>query len=148
VPSDEACTPLPATPCVIPDGRVGGGQYFVQPPVSVHVTLPPFSVTRTYRVRPSPLTRTLPTPGTLATLTVTEALDALDPAVVVLDPVVGVGDPAAGLSALVAVDVDGFDEELQAANRNEAPARARIGTAMARCLLKSTDEVIAAFPEA
>jgi hypothetical protein len=113
----------------MPDGRVAGGQIAVQPPAAVQVTLPPFSDARTYRVRPFPLTRTVPTPGTLAALTVTEAFDALDPPVVVTGA-------AAGAVVLVTGGVDVLLEELHAAKRMEAPATATTGKARARCLLE------------
>jgi hypothetical protein len=141
VPSSDACTPLPAIPCDIPEGSTAGGQTVVQPPEAVQVTLPPFSDARTYRVRPFPLTRTLPNPGTVAALTVTEALDALDPPVVAADPV------AAGAAALVAGGVDVLLDEPQAAKRIEAPATAAMGQVKARSRLERAGEVIWASKE-
>src|SRR5262249_7711068 len=114
--------------CAIPDGRPAGGQYVVQLPVAVQVTLPPFSDSRTYRVRPSPLTRTVPSPATLATLTVTELFDALDLALVA-------GDPAAVAGGLVCAEDAVLLDEPHAANRMEAPATASIWMVRARCLL-------------
>jgi hypothetical protein len=92
----------------------------VQPPAAVQVTLPPFSDARTYRVRPFPSTRTVPTPGTLAALTVTEALDPL------ASPVVG--ETAAVGATLLGGDVDDdFVDDEHAAKRMEAPATATTG---------------------
>ena len=94
----------------------------VQPPVAVQVTVPPFSDARTYRVRPSPLTRTVPSPGILAALTVTAELFA---------PAAVVGDAAA------AGGVDVLVDELQAANTRDAAAAAAIGKVRARCRMGS-----------
>lgn len=107
----------------------------VQPPAEVQVTLPPFSGARMYRVRPFPLTRTVPSPGTLAARKVTEALDALEPPVVV-------ADPAAGLAGLVTGGVDDLVDEAHAAKRMEAPAKAAMGKTRARCRLERTSEII------
>ena len=136
MPSSDACTPLPAMPCDIPEGGTAGGQTVVQPPAAVQVTLPPFSDARTYKVRPFPFTRTLPSPGTVAALTVTEALGALDPPVVVADPA------AAGVAALGGGGADVLLDEPHAAKRMEAPATAAMGQVKARCRLKRTGEVI------
>jgi hypothetical protein len=134
-PSSDDCTPLPAMPCDIPDGNTAGGQILVQPPADVHVTLPPFSDASTYRVRPFPLTRTVPSPGTLAALTVTEAFDALDP------PVAFAG-AAAGTAVLVTGGADVLLDEPHAARRMDTPVTARMGKATVRCRLERTDKVI------
>jgi hypothetical protein len=89
-----------------------------------------------YKVRPFPLTRTLPSPGTLAALTVTVALDALDPPVVVAVPA------AAGAAALVGGGADVLLDEPHAAKRMEAPATAAMGQVKARCRLERSGEVI------
>ena len=136
MPSSDAWTPLPAMPCDIPEGSTAGGQIVVQPPEAVQVTFPPFSDARMYKVRPFPLTRTLPNPGTVAALTVTEALDALDPPVVV-DP------EAAGAAALVGGGADVLLDEPHAAKKMEAPAPAAMGQIKARCRTE-TCEVIGA----
>lgn len=106
VPSRDACTPLPAIPCAIPEGSTTGGQYFVQFPVAVHTTLPFFSDARMYRVWPFPLTNTAPSPGTSVTLTVTEAGDTLSRDDLVGEPTVeeeeaGPGDLLEGDDALL-----------------------------------------------
>jgi len=62
VPSSDACTPLPAVAWFVPAGSTMGGQMPVQLADEVHVTFPPFSPTRTYRVRLLPSTSTVPTP--------------------------------------------------------------------------------------
>ena len=111
-------------PCAIPDGITTAGQIVVQPPAEVQVTLPPFSPTRMYRVRPSPLTRTFPTPGMLVTFSVTGASLMLDPPAVVEDAGTVVADAAAD-----AVEV--LFDELQAANVS-ADATAMTGIARAR----------------
>jgi hypothetical protein len=51
------------------------GQAWVQPFAWVQVIFPPFSEVSMYRVWPCPLTRTVPTPGTLVALIVAEAAD-------------------------------------------------------------------------
>jgi hypothetical protein len=114
----------------MPDGSTAGGQMAVQPPAAVQVTLPPFSDASTYRVRPFPLTRTVPTPGTLAALTVTDAFDALDPPV------------AAAGAAVVTGGAEVLLDEPHAAKRIEAPAMARIGKPRRRCRLGQKVDVI------
>jgi hypothetical protein len=122
-------------PWDIPDGSTAGGHMAVQPPAAVQVTLPPFSDARTYRVRPLPLTRTVPSPGTLAALTVTDAFDALDPP----DVVAGA---AAGAAVLAGGGADVLLDEPHAAKRIEAPATATMGRAKGRGRLGRTDDVI------
>src|SRR6201986_3501590 len=76
VPSSEDCTPLPALAVVAPLVTNVSGQAWVQPIAWVQVIFPPFSEVSMYRVCPCPLTRTVPTPGTLFALIVAEAADA------------------------------------------------------------------------
>jgi hypothetical protein len=52
-----------------------GGHTFVQPLSSVQVILPPCSEVSRYKVRPSPLTKTVPNPPTSVALRVMEASD-------------------------------------------------------------------------
>src|SRR5579872_1698781 len=61
-------------PALMPAGSSVSGQTRVHPLASVQVIFPPASDVRMYSVRPLPLTRTVPTPGTLAVFTVTSAL--------------------------------------------------------------------------
>src|SRR5690349_8860945 len=75
VPSSEDCTPLPAFAVVAPLVSSVSGQAWVQPFAWVQVIFPPFSEVSMYRVWPCPLTRTVPTPGTLVALIVAEAAD-------------------------------------------------------------------------
>ena len=88
------------------------------------MTLPPFSPTRMYRVRPSPLTRTSPTPGMLETVNVTDASLMLDPPAVVEGAATVVAD-------LAADDVEVLFDELHAAIVR-ADATAMTGTAKER----------------
>ena len=83
-----------------------------------------------------PVDQNTPQPRTVAALTVTEALDALDPPVVAADPV------AAGAAALVAGGVDVLLDEPQAAKRMEAPATAAIGQVKACSRLERAGEVM------
>jgi hypothetical protein len=117
-------------PCAIADGRAAGGQYFVQLPAAVQVIVPFFSEARTYSVRPSPLTSTVPSPGTRAACTVTEATVAAE---LVVGGAVVVADPAA--AALEAGLIDALLDVPQAANTRDAPAKARIGALLARHVL-------------
>jgi len=68
-----AWIPVPAIPAVVPLGNSVSGQTLVQPLSSVQVSLPPCSELSRYRVWPLPLTRTVPTPGRLAAVTVMAA---------------------------------------------------------------------------
>jgi hypothetical protein len=99
----------------------------VQPFEAVQLTLPPFSDARTYRVRPFPSTSTVPTPGTIAALTVTEALDAADAPV-------GMEEALAAAGAAVVGDPvdDALLDELQAAKKIETPATAPMVKARGR----------------
>jgi hypothetical protein len=81
------------------------------------------------------LTRTIPTPGTLAALTVTDAFDALEPPDVV-------SGAAAGAAVLVPGGADVLLDEPQAAKRIEAPATATIGKAKTRGRLERRADVI------
>lgn len=139
VPSREAWTPVPAMPDDIPEGTTTAGHTAVHPPVAVQVTLPPFSDARTYSVRPFPSTSTVPTPGTLAAFTVTEALDALDPPDVVVEPA------AAGATVPVDVGVvDALLDDPHAAKRMAAPVTTTMGQANAPWWLERTEGVILA----
>src|SRR5580704_9229449 len=75
VPSSEGCTPRPAFAVVTPLVSSVSGQAWVQPFAWVQVIVPPFSEVSMYRVWPCPLTRTVPTPGTLFAPIVAEAAD-------------------------------------------------------------------------
>src|ERR1700730_3988720 len=75
VPSSGACTPLPAFAVVAPLVSSVSGQAWIQPFAWVQVIFPPCSEVSMYSVWPCPLTRTVPTPGTLFALIVAEAAD-------------------------------------------------------------------------
>jgi hypothetical protein len=102
----------------MPAGSSVSGQYLVQPLASVQVIFPPFSEVSRYRVRPDPLTRTLPTPGTDAVEIVTpdDGLPAAAGAAVPEDPVVG-----------AAVDADLLLELPHAASTSAAPTAVTAG---------------------
>src|ERR1700750_3033693 len=91
VPSSEDCTPLPAFAVVAPLVSSVSGQAWVQPFAWVQVIFPPFSEVSMYRVWPCPLTRTVPTPGTLVALIVAKAADEAP------DGALLAGEPAAVL---------------------------------------------------
>src|SRR5579875_3866641 len=89
-----------------------GGQNFVHPLAAVQVTFPPFSEDSMYSVRPCPLTRTVPSPGTLVALTVADAGAAA--------PGEAAPDELAGALGELLADVFG-DEDPQAAAVATAP---------------------------
>src|SRR5947208_4446115 len=59
----------------MPRGSSVSGHTLVQPLASVQVIFPPCSELSRYMVRPSPLTRTVPSPATSVTLRVTDSFD-------------------------------------------------------------------------